>query len=254
MSVETNAELDQVRQVSSIVAATLRKMRDYAEAGMSTAELDEYGGDLLHKWGARSAPKLSYAFPGYTCISVNRIIAHGVPSNQCILKEGDIINIDVSAERDGFWADNGGSFILGQDIRGLQPLVDASKNVLTAALAELRTGMRVSRFGRIIEGLARKQGYRVIRNLAGHGIGRSLHEAPEAIYNRRNRSNFERFKENSIVAIETFIATHSDYAIELPDGWTLVGNRGGFVAQHEHTVLITEEKPLILTQQNGFNI
>lgn len=254
MSVEINAELDQVRQVGSIVAATLRAMRSYAAVGMSTLELDEYGGKLLRKWGARSAPKLSYAFPGYTCISVNRIIAHGIPTAHCILQEGDLINIDVSAERDGFWADNGGSFILGQDTRGLSPLVNASQTVLTAALAQLRSGMRVSTFGRIIEGLALEQGYRVIRNLAGHGVGRSLHEAPEAIYNRRNRSNLERFKENSIVAVETFLATHSDYAVELPDGWRLVGNRGGFVAQHEHTVLITEEEPIILTQENGFNI
>lgn len=252
MSVEINGELDQVRQVSAIVAQTLRKMRSCAKVGMSTQALDEYGGELLQKWGARSAPKLSYDFPGHTCISVNRVIAHGVPDAHCILQEGDLVNIDVSAEREGFWADNSGSFVLGEDLQGLSPLVEASRHVLQTAIEQLHVGMRVSEFGRLIEKLAKEQGFRVIRNLAGHGIGRSLHEAPRAIYNRRNRSNFERFKENSVVAIETFLASHSDYAVELPDGWTLVGNRGGFVAQHEHTVWVTEEGPLILTQQNGF--
>ncbi len=97
---------------------------------------------------------------------------------------------------------------------------------------------------------ARKNGYRVIKNLGGHGIGRSLHEAPEELMNYRNRFDQRRFKKNAVVAIETFIATSSTYAVELKDGWTMVGNKGGYMAQHEHTIVVTDGAPVILTAMN----
>ena len=127
MSISTEDERLGMQQASDAVAITLRKMREHAKQGMSTKQLDEYGGELLKQLGARSAPLLTYDFPGYTCISVNEETAHGVPSDDKILKEGDLVNIDVSAELNGFWADNGGSFVLGQDIHGHVKLVEASK-------------------------------------------------------------------------------------------------------------------------------
>ena len=98
---------------------------------------------------------------------------------------------------------------------------------------------------------AKKRGYKVIKNLGGHGIGRSLHEQPDELLNFKNRFDDRRFKKNSVVAIETFISTISTYADTLKDGWTLVGNRGGYMAQHEHTIVITDNKPIILTEMNG---
>src|SRR5690606_1293285 len=98
---------------------------------------------------------------------------------------------------------------------------------------------------------AKKRGYKVIKNLGGHGIGRSLHEQPDELLNYRNRYDQRRFKKNSVVAIETFISTNSSQAVELNDGWTMVGNKGGFMVQHEHTIVITDGKPLILTKMNG---
>ncbi len=127
MSISTENERIGMQQASDAVAITLKKMREYAKPGISTKELDEYGGELLAQSGARSAPALTYDFPGYTCISVNEVAAHGVPSANKILKEGDLVNIDVSAELKGYWADNGGSVVLGQDIHGDGRLVETSK-------------------------------------------------------------------------------------------------------------------------------
>lgn len=250
MSITTESELTGMQKISEVVGTTLRAMREYAKVGMSTKELDEYGGELLRAYGAKSAPYETYGFPGYTCISVNKEAAHGIPSDKIVLQEGDLINIDVSAELDGFWSDNGGSFILGKDIHNHQPLVDASKNILRKAINNIKSGVKISEIGYLIETEAKKSGFKVIKNLAGHGVGKSLHEEPENILNYRVKSNKERFKKNTTVAVETFISTKSTVAVELNDGWTLVGNKGGYVTQHEHTILVTDNHPVILTESN----
>ncbi|QXP57747.1 type I methionyl aminopeptidase [Cellulophaga sp. HaHa_2_95] len=251
MSITKEAELIGMKKISEVVGTTLKLMREYAKIGMSTKELDEYGGEILQSYGAKSAPFETYGFPGYSCISINKEAAHGIPSEKKILKEGDLVNIDVSAELNGFWSDNGGSFVLGKDIHNHQPLVDASKDILRKAINNIKGGVKISNIGYLIETEAKKSGFKVIKNLAGHGVGRSLHEEPENILNYRVRSNRERFKKNTTVAIETFISTKSTIAVELNDGWTLVGNKGGFVTQHEQTILITDKSPIILTESNG---
>lgn len=250
MSITSADELLGMQRASDAVANTLRQMREFAQPGISTKELDEFGGKILAGYGAKSAPKLTYGFPGWTCISINNEAAHGIPSEEKILANGDLVNIDVSAELDGFWADNGGSFVLGEDINNHQPLVDASKDILYKAISKIRGGVKIADIGRLIETEARKHGFTVIRNLAGHGVGRSLHESPDCILNCYDKYNTQRFKKNSTVAIETFIATTSNMAIEQADGWTLKGNKGGFVAQHEHTILVTDGVPEILTSAN----
>jgi methionyl aminopeptidase len=250
MSIESQEDLAGIRKISEVVALTLRGMREYAKPGMTTLELDEFGYSLLQQYGARPAPKLVYDFPGYTCISVNKEVAHGIPSRNTVLQEGDLVNVDVSAEMDGYFSDNGGSFVLGQDHQQLSPLVEASQKILNKAIQQIKGGVRIADIGRIIEQEAKKAGFKVIKNLAGHGVGRSLHEAPESICNYYEPHNRERFKKNTVVAIETFISTKSTIATEQEDGWTLVGNRGGHVAQHEHTILITDKAPIILTKAN----
>lgn len=251
MSITKESELAGMREASKAVAETLRQMIRYAQPGMSTKELDEYGAEILADYGAKSAPYLTYGFPGWTCISVNNEFCHGIPSSKRILKEGDLVNIDVSAELNGFWADNGGSFVLGEDKYGHQKLVDASKEILQKTIENIRGGVKIADIGQLMESEAKKRGYKVIRNLGGHGIGRSLHEEPDELLNYKNRFDQRRFKRNSVVAIETFISTTSTYADTLNDGWTMVGNKGGFMAQHEHTLVITEGKPIILTEANG---
>lgn len=250
MSITKESELIGMTRISEVVGRTLKQMREYAKVGMTTKELDEFGGKILTTYGAKSAPYVTYGFPGYTCISINQEAAHGIPSTKRVLQEGDLINIDVSAELDGYFSDNGGSFVLGKDLFNHQPLVDASKDILKKAIQATKGGIRIADVGHVMESEAKKRGFKVIENLAGHGVGRSLHEKPENILNYRVRMNRERFKKNTTVAIETFISTHSNIAIEKNDGWTLVGNRGGFISQHEHTILITDQDAVILTAAN----
>ena len=250
MSITTEAELTGMKKASEAVAYALKEMRNFAQAGMTTKELDEYGGKILNDLGAKSAPYLTYGFPGWTCISVNNEFCHGIPSDKRILNEGDLINIDVSAELDGFWSDNGGSFVIGKDVNQHQKLVDASKEILEKTINNIKGGVKIADIGFLMETEAKKRGFKVIRNLGGHGVGRSLHEEPDELMNYKNRYDSRRFKKNSVVAIETFISTTSTYAETLQDGWTMVGNKGGFMAQHEHTIVVTEGKPIILTEMN----
>lgn len=240
-----------MKRASEAVAVTLQAMRKFARPGISTLELDQFGQTILERFGARSAPKLTYGFNGCTCISVNHEIAHGIPSPTKVLQTGDLINVDVSAELDGYWSDNGGSFIVGEDVHGHGKLVDTSKNILRKAIGSIRGGVRIADIGHLIETEARRSGFTVIRNLTGHGIGRSLHESPEEIANYRDPANNSRFRKNSVVAIETFISTSSTLAKVQKDGWTLLGNKGGYVAQHEHTIVVTDGQPLVLTDANG---
>jgi methionyl aminopeptidase len=250
MSIARESELIAMKKVSDVVAFTLKEMKNYARPGISTKQLDDYGAKILQDFGASSAPNKTYQFPGWTCISVENEFCHGIPATTRILKEGELINIDVAAELDGFWSDNGSSFVLGDDTLGHQKLVDASKEILKKAIFNIKGGTRISDIGHLIETEAKKRGYKVIKNLTGHGIGRRLHEEPSEIANFRDRFNITRFKKNSVVAIETFISTHSNYAVTLNDGWTMVGNKGGYMAQHEHTILITDNNPVILTEKN----
>ncbi len=251
MSITKETELIGMKKASKAVAYTLKEMRNYAKPGMTTKQVDNFGAKILSALGAKSAPYLTYRFPGCTCISVNNEFCHGIPSDNRILKEGDLVNIDVSAELNGFWSDNGASFVLGEDINQHQNLIDASKQILHKAICRIKGGVRISDIGHLIETEAKKRGFKVIKNLTGHGIGRSLHEEPSEIANYRDRFNLTRFKKNSVVAIETFISTTSTYAETLQAGWTMVGNKGGFMAQHEHTIVVTDGKPIVLTAMNG---
>lgn len=250
MSITNEEELNGMQLVSDAVAYTLKEMQAYAKPGITTKQLDDLGATILNDMGANSAPFKTYKFPGYTCISVDKEFCHGIPSSKRILKEGDLINIDVSAELNGYWSDNGASFVIGEDKFGHQKLVNASKEILHKAIYSIQGGVRIADIGGLIETEAKKRGYKVIKNLTGHGVGRSLHEEPNEIANYRDRFNLNRFKKNSVVAIETFIATTSTIAETLNDGWTMVGNKGGYMAQHEHTILITDGKPIILTAKN----
>jgi methionyl aminopeptidase len=251
MIIASETDLEGMKLVSDAVALTLKGMRAYATSGMSTKELDNYGGKLLEEFGAKSAPYLTYKFPGHTCISINNEVCHGIPSTNRIIQEGDLLNIDVSAELAGFWSDNGGSFIVGQDIHQKNHLVDTSRQILKKAINSISGGVKISEIGGLIESEAKKSGYKVIKNLGGHGIGRALHELPDGILNYRDRFDQRRFRKNTVVAIETFITTDSSWAVELTDGFTLVGDKGGFSVQHEHTIVITDGLPVILTEKNG---
>jgi len=250
MVLKTEEELEGMTNVCNVVANVLKEMVDITKVGMTTNDLDNIGGNLLNKYGAISAPIKDYKFPRHTCISVNEVFVHGVP-NDTILKEGDLINIDVSAVLNGYYGDNGCSFIIGEDINGLQPLVDASKKILLGALNRIKRGVVANNIGNYIENQAKEFGFKTIRNLLGHGIGKSLHDNSIVVPNY-NSSDNKRFKKGMCVAIETFISTESIITKDagLNDGWSLIGDKGGYVAQHEHTIIVTDSKPIILTKNN----
>lgn len=252
MSISKEAELTGMKKASEAVAYTLKQMIAHARVGMTTKELDEYGNYVLQQFGARSAPRLTYGFPGTTCISVNNEFCHGIPSSRT-LEDGDLINIDVSAELNGFWSDNGQSFILGNDIHQHQKLVNASEEILKKAINSIKGGVRIADIGYLIESQAKQRGFKVIKNLGGHGIGRALHETPHDLLNYKDRFDRRRFRKNDVVAIETFITTSSTSVETDKDGWTLIGNRGGYMAQYEHTIVVTDGAPIVLTDISAMN-
>jgi methionyl aminopeptidase len=246
MTIETAQELEGLRTIGRIVATVMQQMMDHAEPGMSTAELDAYGGELLEHYGARSAPRLAYNFPGHTCISINEEAAHGIPGTR-IIAAGDLVNVDVSAELGGYYADTGGSFVVPPIAPAKQRICDSTKLALRRAMQTARAGRPLNHIGRAIEKTAKEKGYRVIKNLCSHGVGRSLHEEPKEIPGYFVPQDRRVLQEGQVITIEPFLSTKTRYVSEAADGWTLVGQRGNLSAQYEHTMVITRGEPIILT-------
>jgi methionyl aminopeptidase len=251
MIIKTKKELEGMKAAGKAVAITLKKMVDFAQIGMTTKEIDDYGKSVLDSFGAHSAPYRDYKFPGTSCISINNEVCHGIPSDKTILKNGDLVNIDVSAELHGFYGDNGCSFILGDDIHGHQKLVRASLEILHECMDAISTGVRIAMVGGTMEKGAKTRGFTTIRNICGHGIGYRLHEDPREVPCFRDRWNREKLKKNTVIALETFISTKAKFVHEAKDGWTLKTKDKSFVAQHEHTLVVTDDYPIILTEENG---
>ncbi|MGB0211832.1 type I methionyl aminopeptidase [Algiphilus sp.] len=250
MTVESQQDIDGIMRVGGVVALVRDAMLGAVEPGMTTAELDRFGAELLDRHGARSAPEAVYDFPGATCISVNEEAAHGVPGHR-VIEAGDIVNVDVSAERDGYFADTGGTVVVPPVTRTAQRLCHATRMALDHALAEVCAGAPINRIGRAVQRVARSHGFRVIRNLAGHGVGRSLHEAPEEIVSYFDRRDARRFEYGQVVAIEPFLSTRSRFVSEAEDGWTLVGHPDNRSAQYEHTIIVTRGAPIVATRTNA---
>ncbi len=246
----TKEDVKKLRRIGEIVAATIEEMQSQMEAGMTTAELDDIGRAVLEENGAQSAPILEYDFPGATCISVNERAAHGIPGD-LVIEEGDLVNIDVSAECDGFFADSGASFGVGDIGEEKQALLDATKEALEKAMSMARHGRPVKMVGRVVQGLADQKGYTVIRNLGGHGIGKKLHQPPKFIPHFYDRTEKRRFREGQVLTLEPFLAMGAKKVMELDDGWTLMTENKGLVAQFEHTMIITRGEPIVLTRRSS---
>jgi len=246
MSINSEKDLEGLRRIGKIVARCLKFMHAQLEPGMTTLELDAIGGKFLSAHGARSAPQLTYNFPGFTCISVNEEAAHGIPGAR-VLKAGDLVNIDVSAELDGYFADTGGSAIIPPESKLHLQICATAKKALENAMLEARAGARLNRIGHAIEAEASRNGFTVIENLGSHGVGRALHEEPEFIPGFYDKRDKRILQENQVITIEPFISSGAYEVFDNGDGWTLVTNPGVFTAQYEHTMVITKGKPLIMT-------
>ncbi len=249
MSVKNSKQLEALKKTGRLVAETLRIMQINAKPGVTTGYLDRIARMYFESRGARSAPEKDYRFPGATCISVNEEVAHGIPGAR-ILKKGDLLNLDVSLELNGYYADAGITLVVGGSETDFKKgkLIRSSEEILQAALTSVKAGMPLSSIGFLIESMANNQGYKVIRNLAGHGIGRRLHEYPDHILNYGDPSDRRVLTKGLVIAVETFISEKSEYTVQQNDGWTLQCPDRSLVAQFEHTVVVTENEPVILTQ------
>lgn len=246
MRIEGERDIEGLRAAGRAVALTLDEMRRAAEPGMSTRALDEIGARALLRFGARSAPRVVYDFPGDTCISINEEAAHGIPGDR-ILAPGDVVNVDVSAELDGYFGDTGATFVLPPTSPLKERLRDAASEALAAAMAEARAGRLLNRIGATIERTAEARGFTTLRDLGSHGIGRSLHETPRFIPNFFDPGDRRRLSDGMVITIEPFVSTKAVGCTTAKDGWTLVSGRGNLSAQFEHTLVIRQGEPVVMT-------
>ena len=246
MSIEGPDDLEGLRRIGAIVARARDAILQEVRAGVTTAELDEVGRDVLLSHHARSAPQLAYNFPGYTCISVNDALAHGIPSKKQVLREGDLVNVDVSAELDGYWADTGASAPVGTVAPRLRQLLWTTREAQAEAMQQARAGQPLNRIGSVIEKRAKKHGFRVVRTLGGHGVGRHIHEPPHVsnVYEAKDKTVLW---EGLVLTIEPFLTMRATDVIESDDGWTLRTPDGSVGAQFEHTFVVTKDRPIVLT-------
>lgn len=246
MQVRTDQDLDGLRSIGRIVATTLQEMSRAIEPGITTLELDLLGARLLVQRGARSAPRCVYGFPGETCISVNEEAAHGIPGDR-ELRPGDIVNIDVSAEKDGYFGDTGATFIVPPATPLKERLLSTAREALAAAMTAARAGARLNCIGIAIETTATAAGFRTLRDLGSHGVGRSLHEPPRFIPNYHDPMDRRSLQDGQVITIEPFVSTSSQACRTGKDGWTLLSGRGNLSAQYEHTMIIRAGQPEIMT-------
>lgn len=253
MSVGSAGDLEGICAAGAAAAQVLDVMLRAVEPGVTPMELNDIGAVEMSGLGARSAPMLSVGFPAETCISVNHAIAHGIPAKEALV-DGDLVNIDVSLELDGYFADTGSSVPVAPGHSTLDHLCATGRRALERALGEVRAGGLLNRLGWAAEETARAAGYEIVRDLCGHGVGRSLHEEPREIpgyYDPRDR---RRLEEGAVLAIEPFVSTGARHVVTLADGWTLVTEDGGLAVQFEHTVVVTSGGALVVTAKEPFLI
>jgi methionyl aminopeptidase len=239
-------DINGLKAAGKVCAQAMQLMMASVKPGMTTLELDQIGEDFLNKQGAKSAPRVMYEFPGGTCISVSPVIAHGIPGSH-VIQDGELINIDVSAELNGYFGDTGASMVVGTSTPEYEKLLEATKAALAAVLSVVRAGKPLNLIGKTVQQEASKHGYNPIFDLTGHGIGRQLHDKPSAVYNFHKPEDRRILENGLVLAIEPFFTTGQGHVVEKMDGWSLKTVDSTIAAQFEHTVIITKGEPIILT-------
>jgi methionyl aminopeptidase len=245
MSIESPADLAALRHIGQIVGEILQTLRAAVRPGVTRAELDALAGAEMKKRGAQSSPKLVYQFPGEMCISVNDEVVHGVPGSRR-LHEGDIIKLDLTAQKDGYVADACISVAVGEISGRAQKLMSCAERAFQKALGSARAGNPVNAIGRAVEQEVLNSGFQVVRALTGHGVGRTIHEKPEVAnyFEPRNRA---MLTDGLVLTIEPIITAGSDDVYTSADQWTVKTRDRALSAHFEHTLVITDSEPLILT-------
>ena len=239
------AEIEQLARVNALVARVLKELAATVRPGVTTANLDAIAERRLREAGAEPAFKGYHGYPATICASVNEEVVHGIPSSRALL-EGDIVSIDLGAKLDGFYGDSAVTVPVGTVTPEAQRLLDVTSTALARALATVRAGARVSDIGAAVQSYVEAQGFSVVREFVGHGIGRSLHEEPQ-IPNYGTAGRGPRLAEGMALAIEPMVNAGKPAVKVLGDGWTAVTKDKGLSAHFEHTVVVTEDGCRVLT-------
>jgi len=249
MTISSDDEFDRLKEIGRIVANTLAAMGTAIELGMTTGELDEFGRGLLERAGAAPAPELCYGFPGATCISVNEEIAHGIPGNRRIAA-GDLVNIDVPAQKNGVFADTGASFAVPPVSKAIERLCCDGRRAMWTGIRQIGANKPLRDIGKAIGAFARRNHYTLVQNLASHGVGHSLHEEPTEIATWPVQSERRIMNEGLVFTVEPFLSLGAEWAEdggEAGDAWTLFSSPRAPTVQYEHTVVATRNGPLVVT-------
>lgn len=245
MCVKTMEDFEGMRHAGSIAREILNTMKEHTRPGITTAELDALGTSVMRRHGARSAPAMVYGFPGINLISINDEAVHGIPGNRTI-QDGDVVKLDVTVEKNGFIADCAETIAAGNVSARDQRLIGCARRAFEKALRVARAGSAVFEIGRAVEKEARKDGFSVIRELGGHGVGHTIHEEP-SVPNFCDRTANTRLEEGLVITIEPIIASGSGRSFLDDDGWTIRTVDESHVAHYEHTIMITKDQPILLT-------
>ncbi|HWK89019.1 MAG TPA: type I methionyl aminopeptidase [Longimicrobium sp.] len=245
MSIESENDWRGLRAAGRVARLVLAEMAKQVRPGTTTAELDAVAARVLAEHGARHAPRRLLGFPADSCISVNDEAVHGLPGAR-VVQAGDLVKLDVVAEKDGYMADAAVTVAVPPVTEEKRRLVQCVRSAFVRAMKVARAGTRLAEIGRAVEGEARRCGFTVMRELGGHGIGRTMHEPPHVL-NYHDPGERQVLTEGLVITVEPIIAARSGRAVQAADGWTLRTADGGLAAHHEHTIVITRGSPVLLT-------
>jgi methionyl aminopeptidase len=249
VTLKTAEQIAKMREAGAIVATMLAATRDAVKPGITTAELDRIAADILARAGATSSFLGYYGYPATICTSVNEQIVHGIPSKRK-LKEGDIVGIDAGAIVDGWHADAAITVPVGRISAEARKLIDVTRDALARGIAAATVGNRLGDIGAAVQGYAESQGFAVVRNYVGHGIGRAMHEDPQ-VPNYGTADLGRVIKEGLCIAIEPMVNIGGIATRVLDDNWTVVTEDGSLSAHFEHTLACLPGGPVILTAERG---
>lgn len=245
MTIGSKSDLDGMRRVGRLVADAHAYLARQVRAGITTAELDERGARFIRGRGGRSAPQLTYRFPGFNLISVNDQIVHGVPGSR-VLHAGDLVKLDITVELGGFVADAARTIAMPGGPAVGRRLARCARRAFTAAMAQARDGLPARGIGRAIEQEVARDGFAVVHELTGHGVGRTIHEAP-TVLNYEDPRDRVVLREGMVLAVEPIITERPSSTVEDRDGWTIRTRNHALAAHYENTIVVRRGRPLILT-------
>lgn len=247
IQVKSAKDIKSMMKACELSQQVLMYAGEILKAGMSTLELDRHIHDFIVKHGGKPSFLGLYGFPGSACISVNEELIHGIPSGQRIIKEGDIVSVDVGAYVDGFHGDNAYTFKVGEVAPETDKLLKVTEQSLYEGIKMARKGNRIGDIGNAVQTCCEKEGYFIVKKYIGHGVGKDMHEDPE-VPNYGKPGRGPRLIPGMTIAIEPMVNMSTENVKVLGDNWTVVEGNGKMCAHFEHTILITEGDPIIMTQ------